>query len=321
MLEGLLSREGTELVLNYTELKKRLTVEQAQYQPKVGSHPHLVRQWLLACSVFPAKWLNRIFSVGGIRFVGEDLHLLAYTYADLEQDADYRAAKTEAKVGAPKIEVLYEDDHLLVANKPAGMPVHGANKGQRNSLDVAVAVHMLRSNDPIIVRHIHRLDDDTSGPVLYAKNELAQQRLDEQMRNKEIDRKYVAIVHGQLKSKKGTISEPIGKDRHQPKRRIVNPKGEHAVTHYELLESGEKYSVVKLSLETGRTHQIRVHMSHIRHPLVGDYLYGGNTELLSHQALHGSSLTFVHPVTAEELVIESKLPDWYAQIKQDITKS
>lgn len=101
----------------------------------------------------------------------------------------------------------------------------------------------------------------------------------------------------------------------------MNPKGEHAVTHYELLESGEKYSVVKLSLETGRTHQIRVHMSHIRHPLVGDYLYGGNTELLSHQALHGSSLTFVHPVTAEELVIESKLPDWYAQIKQDITKS
>jgi len=321
MLEGLLIREGTDLVLNYTALRERLTNEQAEHQPKAGSHPHLVRQWLLACSIFPAKWLNRIFSVGGIRFVGEDLYLLAYTYADLEQDADYRAAKTEAKVGAPKLDVLYEDDHLLVANKRAGMPVHGANKGQRNSLDVAVAVHMLRNNDPIIVRHIHRLDDDTSGPVLYAKNEFAQQRLDELMRNKEIERQYVAIVHGQLKTKKGTIRESIGKDRHQPKRRIVTPKGDDAVTHYEVLESNEKFSVVKLSLETGRTHQIRVHMSHIRHPLVGDYLYGGNTELLSHQALHGARLTFVHPVTDEQLAIESPLPVWYAEIKQDITKS
>lgn len=321
MLEGLLTRQGADLVLDYKGLAQRLTKEQAKYQPEVGSHPHLVRQWLQACSILPAKWINRIFSVGGITWAGEQLHLIAYMYAELQQNDDYRAAQTELKSGAARIEILYEDEHLLVANKPAGMPVHGANKGQRNSLDVAVAVHMLRQNDPIIVRHIHRLDDDTSGPVLYAKNELAQQRLDEQMRNKQIERSYIAIVHGKLNSKKGTIREPIGKDRHQPKRRMVTPKGEEAITHYELVESGELYSVVKLALETGRTHQIRVHMSHIRHPLVGDYLYGGNTELLSHQALHGSSLSFIHPVTGEKLVVEAELPAWYAEIKQHITKS
>lgn len=320
-LEGLLSREAAELILDYKGLASRLTKEQAKYQPEIGSHPHLVRQWLQACSVFPPKWINRIFSVGGIKWSGEQLRLLAYTYADLQQDDDYRAAQTELKSGAARIEVLYEDDHLLVANKPAGMPVHGANKGQRNSLDVAVAVHMLRQNDPIIIRHIHRLDDDTSGPVLYAKNELAQQRLDEQMRNKEIEREYIAIVHGKLNSKKGTISEPIGKDRHQPKRRLVTPKGESAITHYELLESSELYSVVKLRLETGRTHQIRVHMSHIRHPLVGDQLYGGNTELLAHQALHGASLRFTHPVLGEEMIVEAKPPAWYGEIKQYISKS
>lgn len=320
MLEELLTREGTDIVLDYQGLARILTNEQLNTQPKVGSHPHEVRQWLITCSLFPTKWLNRIFSVGGIRFVGEQLHLLAYTYADLEQDDNYRAAQTEAKKGAARIEVLYEDDHCLVVNKPAGMPVHGANKGQRNSLDVAVAVHMLRNNDPIIIKHIHRLDDETSGPVLYAKNELAQQVLDEQMRLKHIDREYIAIVHGSLKQAKGVVRESIGKDRHQPKRRIVSPKGESAVTHYELIERGQLYSIVKLKLETGRTHQIRVHMSHIRHPLVGDYLYGGNTELLNHQALHGAKLTFQHPVSGHDIAIDVAPPEWYAEIKQHITK-
>lgn len=318
MLEQLLTREGRDLVLNYEGLESMLTKEQVKLMPKVGSHPHEVRQWLINTALFPVKWLNRIFSVGGIQWVGNQLHLLAYKFADLEQDDNYRAAQTEAKKGAAKIEVLYEDDHCLVVNKPAGMPVHGANKGQRNSLDVAVAVHMLRSNDPIVVRHIHRLDDETSGPVLYAKNELAQQVLDEQMRLKEIDREYTAIVHGAVKQAKGVIREPIGKDRHQPKRRMVSPKGESAVTHFEVVERLANYSILKLKLETGRTHQIRVHLSHIRHPLVGDYLYGGNTELLNHQALHGLKLNFYHPVSREKIEVQAPLPAWYAEIKQHI---
>lgn len=319
MLEQILTREGRDLVLNYEDLGSMLTKEQVNLKPRVGSHPHEVRQWLINQGLFPVKWLNRIFSVGGIQWVGDQLHLLAYTYADLEQDDNYRAAQTEVKTGAAKIEVLYEDDHCLVVNKPAGMPVHGANKGQRNSLDVAVAVHMLRNNDPIVVRHIHRLDDETSGPVLYAKNELAQQVLDEQMRLKEIDREYIAIVHGAVKQAKGVIREAIGKDRHQPKRRIVSPKGESAVTHYELVERLANYSILKLKLETGRTHQIRVHLNHIRHPLVGDYLYGGNTELLNHQALHGLKLTFYHPVSKGKIEVQAPLPAWYAEIKQYIT--
>lgn len=130
------------------------------------------------------------------------------------------------------------------------------------------------------------------------------------LEKREIKRTYIAFVQGLLKRAKGTICESIGRDRHHPTRRRVSPTGQTAITHYEVLEKFQQRLVtkVKLNLETGRTHQIRVHMSHIGHPIVGDELYGGNTSHLQHQALHAAYLSFVHPITKEDIYVEAPLP-------------
>lgn len=285
-------------------------------QPLAGSHPHSVRQWLLASSLFPSKWINRLFSVGGIRWREDQLQLLAFPAIDPALDALFRKALQPSSSEPPA--VLYEDDFCLVFHKQAGMPVHESFPGESGTLDEAAARHLLQLADPLTVRHIHRLDDDTSGPVLYAKNDLAQWKLDETMRRKAIDRQYIAVVHGRVSKQSATINLPIGKDRHHRARRRVTENGEQAITHYELVEADSKTSIVRVKLETGRTHQIRVHMSHIGHPLVGDALYGGDTSLLPHQALHGERLLFPHPWTDELIEASAPWPVWLERLAYDI---
>ncbi|MNZ88991.1 Ribosomal large subunit pseudouridine synthase D [compost metagenome] len=244
------------------------------------------------------------------------LQLLAYPPADTHMDPLYRKASLQPQEQAP--EVLYEDDFCMVLHKPAGMPVHESSPGQRGTLDEAAARHMLLKGDPLTIRHIHRLDDDTSGPVLYAINDLAQLRLDEAMRHKDIDRQYAAVVHGRVRNQTGTINLPIGKDRHHRAKRRVSESGEHAITHYEILEASKQLTLLGVKLETGRTHQIRVHMSHIGHPLLGDGLYGGDARLLPHQALHGERLVFPHPWSNERVTVEAPWPPWLEELAQKV---
>ncbi|WP_084134713.1 RluA family pseudouridine synthase [Paenibacillus harenae] len=285
-------------------------------QPQAGSHPHAVRQWLLARSLFPPKWINRLFSIGGIGWNGDRLRLLVFPAADPLGDPNYRKAALPPVNSPPA--VLYEDDFCIVFHKPAGMPVHESAPGQRGTLDEAAARHLLEKGDPLTVRHIHRLDDDTSGPVLYAKNDLAQWNLDEAMRLKEIDRHYIAVVHGRVAKAAATVQLPIGKDRHHRARRRVTEGGEPAVTHYEVIEAGQPYTIVRVKLETGRTHQIRVHMSHIGHPLLGDELYGGDSRMLPHQALHGERLLFPHPWTGMAVDVPAPWPEWLTKLAQNM---
>lgn len=281
---------------------------------EAGSHAHEARKWLLACSVFPDKWINRLFSVGGIRMMDDGrIGLLAFPAAKTVPAGGQRGPEVQ-RAGIVVPPVLYEDDFCLVLDKPVGMPVHEAYPGQAGTLDEAAASHVREKGDWAVVRHIHRLDEDTSGPVLYSKNDLAQLRLDEAMRNKEIDRIYIAAVHGRLrvdKGHRGTIDAPIGKDRHHKSRRRVTAGGETAITHYEVIRASDGYSIARVELETGRTHQIRVHMSHIGHPLLGDSLYGGReTDGLRHQALHGEKLIFPHPLTGKPVLTCSPWPSW-----------
>lgn len=285
---------------------------------RAGSHPHHVRQWLLAFSLFPDKWVNRLFSVGGIQLAGGVVRLRAFAPADLESEPSYRLAKLRPSADEQPAPILYEDDWCLVLDKPSGMPVHPSSPGQRGTLIEAAARHCLAAGDPQSVKHIHRLDDDTSGPVLFAKNDLAQQRLDEAMRQKAIDRRYAAIVQGKLLRKQGTIDEPIGKDRHHGARRRVSSTGDHAVTHFSVVEEYRTAALIRLQLETGRTHQIRVHMSHLGHPLVGDALYGGSTRFLNHQALRGERLIFPHPLTGQRIAVSAPEPDWFAKVREQI---
>ncbi|MBM7647660.1 23S rRNA pseudouridine1911/1915/1917 synthase [Bacillus ectoiniformans] len=209
-----------------------------------------------------------------------------------------------------EIDVLYEDDHLLVANKPAGVKTHPNDQDENDTLLNGLALHVESNGEQCFIRHIHRLDENTSGAVLFAKHEAAYALLSRLLEKRLIKRAYWAIVHGQLKNKEGVIKEAIGKDRHHPTRRRISPNGQSAVTHYQLLKKdpSRNLSFIKCQLETGRTHQIRVHLSSIGHPLAGDLLYGGKP-IVKRQALHAKTIEIPHPFTGEQLVCEAPFTD------------
>ncbi|PLR77560.1 RluA family pseudouridine synthase [Bacillus sp. V3-13] len=201
------------------------------------------------------------------------------------------------------IEVLYEDQHLLVVNKPAGMDTHPNFAQEKDTLANAVAFYLQAKGEFRKIQHIHRLDRDTTGAVLFAKHALAGSILDRMLEERKIKRTYLALAEGIIRQKKGVINKPIGRDRHHPTRRRVASTGQPAVTNFKVRQvlPDRRMTLVECQLETGRTHQIRVHFSAIGHPLAGDQLYGGET-ILPRQALHAGKLAFTHPFTAEEIV-------------------
>ncbi|MGM0864078.1 MAG: RluA family pseudouridine synthase [Bacillota bacterium] len=207
-----------------------------------------------------------------------------------------------------EIDVLFEDDHLIVVNKPAGIDTHPNHPNETETLANLVAFHYQARGENCRVQHIHRLDHDTSGAIIFAKHPLSKAILDRLLTERQIKRTYRALVHGRLKQKKGTISEPIGRDRHHNTRRRVSPSGQDAITHYKVLEYKNPFTLVEVQLDTGRTHQIRVHMSHIGHPLVGDILYGGRP-IFNRQALHAARISFPHPLTGEWIECEADCAD------------
>ncbi|MED3551358.1 RluA family pseudouridine synthase [Cytobacillus praedii] len=204
-----------------------------------------------------------------------------------------------------EVYILYEDEHMIVFNKPANMDTHPNTLEQTNTLANAAAFYLQSKGEQRKIKHVHRLDRDTTGAILFAKHALAGSILDKMLEERSIKRTYFALVHGQLKRKKGTIQEPIGRDRHHPTKRRVSASGQPAITHYELLEynSKQNLSLIQCQLDTGRTHQIRVHLSSIGHPIVGDKLYGGKP-LFERQALHAGKLVIPHPFTDENIVVE-----------------
>lgn len=201
------------------------------------------------------------------------------------------------------IQVLYEDDHIIIVNKPAGIDVHPTEENQDNTLSNHLAFYFLQKGIETKIRHIHRLDKETTGAVLFAKNALAGAIMDRLLEKRIIKRTYLALVQGKVFKKNYTINEPIGRDRHHATRRRVSPTGQEAITSYEIIKynPNNDTTLVKLQLETGRTHQIRVHMSYIGHPIVGDSLYGGTTGRYSRQALHAIKISLPHPITNEEV--------------------
>jgi 23S rRNA pseudouridine1911/1915/1917 synthase len=199
------------------------------------------------------------------------------------------------------LEVLYEDDHVIVLNKPAFMNTHPNDHHDQETVLNAAHAYLQSKGEEVQIRQVHRLDRDTTGAILFAKHALAGAILDRALETRRIKRTYIAIVQGRLKRKKGTIHEPIGRDRHHPTRRRVSPTGQDALTHFQFLKVENNDSYIKCWLETGRTHQIRVHFSHIGHPLAGDVLYGGKP-IYKRQALHAAKLEFIHPITGEVIV-------------------
>lgn len=209
------------------------------------------------------------------------------------------------------IDILYEDDHVIILNKPIQMNTHPNEEGETGTLANALAYYYEANGKRIKARHVHRLDKDTSGAVVFAKHSLAHSILNQELIERKMKRTYVAIVHGKMKKKSGTINASIGRDRHHPVRRRVSKGGQHAITHYEGINYCNELdcTVVKLTLDTGRTHQIRVHLSSIGHPIIGDNLYGGKNVHINRQALHAENVTFNHPITGDKLEIHAPFPN------------
>ena len=231
-----------------------------------------------------------------------------------------------AKAQDIPLEIVYEDDYLLVINKPVGMVVHPAPGNSDNTLVNAVMSHcegrLSTINSVIRPGIVHRIDKDTSGLLVVAKNDEAHQGLAEQFAVHSITRIYTAIVNGHFKNSQGIVDAPIGRHGGDRKKMAVTAKNsKNAVTHFNVIEEFEGYSLVKCRLETGRTHQIRVHMSYTGHPLLGDSIYGDRNKMgISHQMLHAGVLGFNHPITKEYMEFESKLPEEFEKIINKLRK-
>ena len=223
------------------------------------------------------------------------------------------------------LEIVYEDEAVAVVNKPQGMVVH-PSAGHPNGTMVNALMYHVKDLSSIngVIRPgiVHRIDKDTSGLLMVAKNDLAHESLAKQLKDKTSLRKYVALVHGVIPHEKGTINAPIGRSKVNRKMQAVREDGKPAVTHFNVLERFNDFTLVELTLETGRTHQIRVHMKYIGYPLAGDPVYGPSTTLKGNgQFLHAKLLGFTHPITGQKMVFEAPLPTIFEKTLEKLRKS
>ena len=208
------------------------------------------------------------------------------------------------------LNIIYEDEALLILDKPAGIAVHPSISHYTDSLANGVKYYFDTIGLKRKIRPVNRLDLNTSGLIVFAKNEYVQECLIQQMQTNEFKKEYLAIVHGVFEKAQGTISLPIARKENSIIERHISENGQEAVTHYEVLKTSNDLSLVHCTLQTGRTHQIRVHMSAIGHPLVGDTLYGPNfSDSITRQALHSYKISFIHPISHQIVSFTSELPD------------
>lgn len=234
-----------------------------------------------------------------------------------------REARSSEKIPPVELplDIVYEDEDLMVINKPAGMPIHPSMNNYYNSMANALAYYFDQQNRPFVFRCINRLDRDTSGLTIVAKHYVSAGMLSAMIANKAasgITREYLAIVKGSVQPPEGTITAPLGRKEGSIIERTIDfEKGESAITHYKVLDEKNGHSLVSLILETGRTHQIRIHMKHLGYPLIGDYLYNPDMERIQRQALHAWKLSFVHPITGEKMQFTAPLPEDMAKVAGD----
>ena len=218
------------------------------------------------------------------------------------------------------LDVAYEDGDVIVVNKPVGMVVHPAPGHPDGTLVNALLYHCGNTlsgiNGELRPGIVHRIDRDTSGLIIAAKNDRAHLSLAAQLQDHSLFRLYHAVAAGGFREDSGTVSAPIARHRTDRKRMAVVPDGREAVTHWQVVDSQKGLTHLTCRLETGRTHQIRVHLAHLGHPLLGDTVYGGKKPVpgLAGQCLHAAQLTFTHPSTGERLTVEAPLPDWFTAV-------
>ena len=216
------------------------------------------------------------------------------------------------------LDIVYEDEDLLVLNKPAGMPIHPSLHDCPNSISNALAYSFQSQGKPFIFRCCNRLDRDTSGLTIVSKHLVSGSILSDMTKYREVHREYLAIARGSVTPSEGTIQAPLGRKEGTIIERTVDwEHGEDAVTHYKVVKEANGHSLVSLRLETGRTHQIRIHMKYLGYPLIGDYLYNPDMEYMTRQALHSHHMEFTHPITGEHMSFTAPLPEDMARVMQE----
>lgn len=231
-----------------------------------------------------------------------------------------KPVKLELKAENIHLDIIYEDDHILIVNKPQNMVVHPAHGNYDGTLVNALLSHCTNLsgiNGVIRPGIVHRIDKDTSGIIMVAKTNEAHMSLSQQLKEHKITRKYLALLEGRVKTESGTIDAAIGRNpRDRKKMAVVSKNGKNAVTHFKVLETYESNTLIEAKLETGRTHQIRVHMAYYGHPVVGDMVYGYKKQRfkLKGQLLHAETLGFIHPNTKEYMEFHAPLPDYFEEV-------
>lgn len=216
------------------------------------------------------------------------------------------------------LDIIYEDEDLLVLNKPAGMPIHPSLNNYTNSIANALAYYFQSQGKPFIFRCCNRLDRDTSGLTIVSKHLVSGSILSDMTKYREVHREYLAIARGSVTPSEGTIQAPLGRTEGTIIERTVDwEHGEDAVTHYKVVKEANGHSLVSLRLETGRTHQIRIHMKYLGYPLIGDYLYNPDMEYMTRQALHSHHMEFTHPITGEHMSFTAPLPEDMVRVMQE----
>ena len=235
-----------------------------------------------------------------------------------------KAKEIELKAENIPVEVVYEDDDIIVVNKPKGMVVHPANGNPDGTLVNAIMAMCKDSlsgiGGEIRPGIVHRLDKDTSGLLIVAKNDTAHINMSNQIKNREVKKIYIALVRGVVSENEATINMPIGRSAKDRKKMAVRKDGKEAVTHFKVLRRYRKYTLLEVKIDTGRTHQIRVHMSEIGHPVVGDMVYsnGKNEFGIEGQMLHAKSLDFKHPITGKQMHLEAELPEYFEKVLEQL---
>ena len=234
------------------------------------------------------------------------------------------AKEIEIKAQDIPLEILYEDNDIIVVNKPKGMVVHPANGNPDGTLVNAIMSICKDSlsgiGGEIRPGIVHRLDKNTSGAIIIAKNDKAHINLSEQLKNHEIKKTYIALVRGVVKENNATINMPIGRSKKDRKKMDVDKNGKEAITHFKVLKRYKDCTLLEINIETGRTHQIRVHLSHIGYPIIGDEVYsnGKNKWNIEGQCLHAKSLDFKHPITGKNMHIEAPIPEYFENIIKEL---
>lgn len=250
------------------------------------------------------KKTKQIFLNGSPVYVTEKIKL----YDIVEVNIDFNETSDNIIPIKMQFDIIFEDEVFLIINKPAGIPVHPSQNHYTTSLSNGVKYYFNENKLNKKIRPVNRLDKDTSGIVIFAKNEYIQENLVNQMKNNTFKKEYIAILEGNLKEKTGTINAPISRKTGSIMEREISQNGETAISHFELIENKKEYCIVKYTLETGRTHQLRVHSKYIGHSIVGDTLYGKSSPIIPRQALHAYQVSFIHPVTKNHIILNAPIP-------------